>query len=205
MGNFKYIKKQVVGEIVEKKSRFIATLSPVKNEEEAQAFISTIKKKYCDARHNCYAYICGDNDEFIHSSDDGEPAHTAGRPMLDILTKSELHNVCVVVTRYFGGILLGTGGLVRAYSDALKAAIDEAEIYELTEYQVIHVKCDYKAHGKISNYALGKGYKLAEIVYNEAVEFDLLITPGDETRCQTDITDMTGGAAIINICERIIM
>lgn len=205
MGNFKYIRKTVTAEITEKKSRFIATLTPVENEEEALAFIASIKKKYYDARHNCYAYITGNEDEFIHASDDGEPAHTAGRPMLDILIKSDLHKVCVTVTRYFGGILLGTGGLVRAYSDALKAAIEEADIYELTEYLAVNVKCDYSSHGKITNYALKEGLRLSNPVYNENVEFDLMISPDDADACIAVLTDITGGRAAITVGEKVLM
>ena len=101
------------GEIVEKKSRFIATVKPVDSEEEASAFIAEMKKKYWDARHNCYAYVIGERKEFMRCSDDGEPQGTAGKPMLDVLLGEELYNIAVVVTRYFGGTLLGTGGLVR--------------------------------------------------------------------------------------------
>ena len=102
------------GQIEEKKSRFIATLEPVSSEEEAAAFVAGIKKKYWDARHNCSAFIIGDNGDRTRCSDDGEPSGTAGRPMLDVLANEHVTNVCVVVTRYFGGTLLGTGGLVRA-------------------------------------------------------------------------------------------
>ena len=108
------------GEITEKKSRFIATVCPVHSEEEALAFIEKMKKKYWDARHNCYAYILGENQSCMRSSDDGEPQGTAGHPMLDVLTGEKLYDVAVVVTRYFGGVLLGTGGLVRAYSKAVQ-------------------------------------------------------------------------------------
>lgn len=104
------------GEIVEKKSRFIATVRPVETEEEALAFIEEMKKKYWDARHNCSAYVLGERQELMQCSDDGEPSQTAGKPMMDVLTGAGLTNVAVVVTRYFGGTLLGTGGLVRAYS-----------------------------------------------------------------------------------------
>ena len=107
------------GEIVEKKSRFIATLRPVQTEAEAIAFIGEMKKKYWDARHNCSAFVIGKNQEISRCSDDGEPSQTAGRPMLDVLLKEEIHNAAVVVTRYFGGVLLGTGGLVRAYQKRL--------------------------------------------------------------------------------------
>ena len=103
------------GEIVEKKSRFIATVKPVETEEEAQVFINEMKKQYWDARHNCSAFVIGEHQEMSRCSDDGEPAQTAGRPMLDVLLKEGVTNVAVVVTRYFGGVLLGTGGLVRAY------------------------------------------------------------------------------------------
>ena len=124
----KTIKQNTAAEIVEKKSKFIANLFYVQNEEEAEEIIKSIKKKYYDARHNCYAYnVLTKKGIVARSSDDGEPSGTAGMPMLNILQKNELINVLVVVTRYFGGILLGTGGLVRAYSEALVKAIENAE------------------------------------------------------------------------------
>ena len=107
------------GEIEEKKSRFIATLEPVSSEEEAVAVIAAVKKKYWDAKHNCSAFVIGDKGQITRCSDDGEPSGTAGRPMLDVLVGEHVTNVCAVVTRYFGGTLLGTGGLVRAYSAAV--------------------------------------------------------------------------------------
>ena len=112
-----------VGELVEKKSRFIATVTPVTSEEEALRFIEQTKKKYWDARHNCTAFTIGSRHQLTRCSDDGEPAGTAGRPMLDVLLKEDIHNVAVVVTRYFGGTLLGTGGLVRAYSGAVQEGL----------------------------------------------------------------------------------
>ena len=114
------------GEIVEKKSRFIATVRPVASEEEALAFIEEMKKKYWDARHNCSAFVIGRNQELMRFSDDGEPPGTAGKPMLDVLLGAGLHNTAVVVTRYFGGTLLGTGGLVRAYSGAVQEGLRHA-------------------------------------------------------------------------------
>ena len=119
MEQYKTVLEGGAGEIVEKKSRFIATVRPVKNEEEALAFLEEMRKKYWDARHNCYAYSIGKNREFTRCSDDGEPSGTAGRPMLDVILGEDIYNVAVVVTRYFGGVLLGTGGLVRAYSKAV--------------------------------------------------------------------------------------
>ena len=114
MENYKIVHRGGQGEIVEKKSRFIATVCPVMSEEEAISFIEKTKKKYWDARHNCHAFVIGERNEISRCSDDGEPSGTAGKPMLDVLLGAGVHNVCVVVTRYFGGTLLGTGGLVRA-------------------------------------------------------------------------------------------
>ena len=122
-------------EIEVKKSRFIATTRPVKSEDEAVAFIAEMKKKYWDARHNCSAYTIGLNHELERCSDDGEPQKTAGRPMLDVLLNEGIHNVCVVVTRYFGGILLGTGGLVRAYQAAVKAGFHIISIKPIAPIQ----------------------------------------------------------------------
>lgn len=129
--NFKTIKHDSCEEIVEKKSRFIANLIYVENEEQVQNKIKEIKKKYYDARHNCYAYRVIEGDSILQrSSDDGEPSGTAGAPMLNILEKNNIVNVLVVVTRYFGGILLGTGGLVKAYSEATLKSIDSNELIE---------------------------------------------------------------------------
>ena len=118
------------GEIVEKKSRFIATVRPIETEEEAVAFVNEMKKKYWDARHNCSAFVIGSRQEVTRCSDDGEPAQTAGRPMLDVLLREGITNVAVVVTRYFGGVLLGTGGLVRAYQSATQAGLAASKIIE---------------------------------------------------------------------------
>ena len=115
-------------EIIEKKSRFIATVKPVKSEEEAITFIEGLKKKYWNATHNCFAYVIGERFQTQRCSDDGEPSGTAGRPMLDVLLGEEVHDVAVVVTRYFGGTLLGTGGLVRAYQEATKAGLNASKI-----------------------------------------------------------------------------
>lgn len=128
---FKTIEHDSCEEIVEKKSRFIANLIYVESEEQAQDKIKEIKKKYYDARHNCYAYRVIEEDNILQrSSDDGEPSGTAGAPMLNILEKNDIANVLVVVTRYFGGILLGTGGLVKAYSEATLKSIDSNELIE---------------------------------------------------------------------------
>ena len=123
MEQYKTVLEGGTGEIIEKKSRFIATVRPVRNEEEALAFLEEMRKQYWDARHNCYAYSVGRNREYTRCSDDGEPSGTAGRPMLDVILGEDIYNVAVVVTRYFGGVLLGTGGLIRAYTNAAKEAL----------------------------------------------------------------------------------
>ena len=138
-------------EIVEKNSRFIASLCSVETPEEAQAFIEQIKKKYWDAKHNCSAYVIGKDAQYTRCNDDGEPAQTAGLPMLEVLLHSEVRNIAVVVTRYFGGILLGTGGLVRAYQKAAKDTLDAAEKYLMVPGACFLVSCDYSNYQKLEN------------------------------------------------------
>lgn len=128
--SYKIVYEGADGELVEKKSRFIAQIRPVASEEEAFAFIEEVRKKYWDARHHCYAYIIGERAQTARCSDDGEPSQTAGKPMMDVLAGEGLHDVCAVVTRYFGGTLLGTGGLVRAYSGAVKEALLNCSVVE---------------------------------------------------------------------------
>ena len=128
---YKILLKGGEGEIVEKKSRFIATLFPVHSEEEAAAFIESMKKKYWDARHNCSAFVLGERAQVTRCSDDGEPSGTAGKPMLEVLLGAEVRNAAVVVTRYFGGTLLGTGGLVRAYTQAVQAGLENCTVAEM--------------------------------------------------------------------------
>ena len=130
MEQYKTVLEGGTGEIIEKKSRFIATVRPVRNEEEALAFLEEMRKQYWDARHNCYAYSVGRNREYTRCSDDGEPSGTAGRPMLDVILGEDIYNIAVVVTRYFGGVLLRTGGLVRAYSKAVQEGLSESLLIE---------------------------------------------------------------------------
>ena len=130
MDSYKAVYQGGEGEIVEKKSRFIATVHPIESEEEALEFIAGLKKKYWNATHNCWAFVAGERQELQRCSDDGEPQGTAGRPMLEVLLGEGIHNAAVVVTRYFGGTLLGTGGLVRAYSKAVQAGLKASVIIE---------------------------------------------------------------------------
>ena len=157
------------GEIVEKKSRFIATVKPVDSEEEASAFIAEMKKKYWDARHNCSAFVIGEHNEIQRSSDDGEPAGTAGHPMLDVLLGEGIHNTAVVVTRYFGGTLLGTGGLVRAYSKSVQAGLAASTVLEKKKGFLLAMETDYSGIGKIQ-YLLGqRGLLITDSQYTDKV------------------------------------
>lgn len=189
------------GEIVEKKSRFIANVRPVRTEEEAAAFIEETKKKYWDARHNCYAYVCGERNQQMKCSDDGEPSQTAGRPMLDVLLGENLHDVCVVVTRYFGGTLLGTGGLVRAYSQAVKEGLAASCILEKLPGRKLTVRSDYAAIGKIQYLSAQSGLTILDTQYTDQVATVLLVPEHQVAAITTQITEATGGTARIECSD----
>lgn len=183
------------GEIVEKKSRFIATVTPVESEDEALQFIEAMRKKYWDARHNCYAYVIGERNELQRFSDDGEPGGTAGKPMLDVLLGEEIHNVVVVVTRYFGGTLLGTGGLVRAYSSAVKAGLASSVIITKIQGLKLQITTDYTGLGKIQ-YILGhRGLKILDSVYTDKVDLEVLVPRSLLDIIKSEITEGTNGQA----------
>lgn len=181
------------GEIVEKKSRFIATVLPVDQEEEALEFIEKMKKKYWNATHNCYAYVVGDRREIQRYSDDGEPGGTAGRPMLDVLLGEDIHNVAVVVTRYFGGTLLGTGGLVRAYSSATKAGLASSVIITKIPGFKLRITTDYTGLGKIQ-YILGEWkIPILDTVYTDKVEMELVIPAVQKEQVTDALIEGTNG------------
>ena len=180
LDKYKVVYKGGQDEIIEKKSRFIATVAPVESEEEALAFIEAMKKKYWDARHNCFAY-------------DGEPGGTAGKPMLDVLLGEEIRNIVVVVTRYFGGTLLGTGGLVRAYSSSAQAGIRASVIITRIRGLKLNIKTDYNGLGKVQ-YILGqRGIKLIDSIYTENVELSVLLPLGEVKTVEAEITEGTNG------------
>ena len=191
------------GELTEKKSRFIATTRPVESEEEAVAFIDEMKKKYWDARHNCSAFVIGDRQEISRCSDDGEPAQTAGRPMLDVLLKEEIHNVCVVVTRYFGGTLLGTGGLVRAYGHSAKEGLLAAGIAELVLYRKYSVLAAYPDSGKVQYEILQDGHELFDTIYTEQVEFIVLVETDAADSFEKKMTEIFCGAQPFTLLEEV--
>ena len=173
--NYKTIYAGGEGEITEKKSRFIATVRLVEKEEDALAFIEEMKKKYWDARHNCYAYSIGEHREFTRCSDDGEPSGTAGRPMLDVILGEDIYNVAVVVTRYFGGVLLGTGGLVRAYSGAVQAGLGESTVIEKHHGISLALTADYTAIGKLQYIAAENQLPVLDTEYTDKVIMHLFV------------------------------
>ena len=163
------------GEIIEKKSRFIATIQRAESEEEAVSFINAMKKKYWDATHNCSAFVVGEKQMLQRCSDDGEPSGTAGRPMLDVLLGEKVCNIVVVVTRYFGGTLLGTGGLVRAYSKAVQEGLRNCKIIEKRQGYLLAIKTDYTGIGKIQ-YILGqRGIAITNSEYTDTVTVEALV------------------------------
>ena len=183
------------GEYVEKKSRFIATIRRCESEEEAAAFMEEMKKKYWDARHNCSAYVLGARGELTRCSDDGEPGGTAGRPMLEVLLGEGIRNIAVVVTRYFGGVLLGTGGLVRAYTQAVKAGLRNCTLGRMRYGWEVEVGADYNSVGKIL-YLLGNaGIEPLESNYTDVVSLRILVPAEEAVRLQKEITEATNGKA----------
>ena len=192
---YKTVLEGGVGEITEKKSRFIATVRPVKSEEEALAFLEETKKKYWDARHNCFVYSVGLNREYTRCSYDGEPSGTAGRPMLDVILGEDIYNVAVVVTRYFGGVLLGTGGLVRAYSKAVQEGLEASRIIEKRHGIALKVTTDYTGIGKIQYIAGERNIPILNSEYTDKVVLELLIPSENVEGVQKAITESTNGRA----------
>ncbi len=183
------------GEITEKKSRFIATVRPVESEGEAAAFIAEMKKKYWDARHNCSAFAIGPNQELTRCSDDGEPAQTAGRPMLDVLLREGIHNAAVVVTRYFGGTLLGTGGLVRAYQRAVQEGLAHCVVIEKEPGKMLSIQTDYTGLGKIQYTLAQQQIAVMGIGYTDTVQIDAMVPKGKEGEVAEKVTEATNGTA----------
>lgn len=183
------------GELVEKKSRFIATVRPVKAEEEANQFVEEMRKKYWDARHNCWAFILGERQELKRCSDDGEPSQTAGKPMMDVLTGAGLTDVAVVVTRYFGGTLLGTGGLVRAYSGAVQEGLKNSTV--ITKYLGVKlsVTTDYNGVGKLQYLFGQKEIPILSAEYTDKVVFTVLVESSRIQEIKKAITEATSATA----------
>lgn len=191
------------GEIIEKKSRFIATVRLVENEEEALSFIEEMRKKYWNATHNCFAYVIGENRETVRCSDDGEPSGTAGKPMLDVLLGEGMYNTAVVVTRYFGGTLLGTGGLVRAYSKAVQEGLAQSDVIEKQYGAIIEIGTDYNGIGKIQ-YLIGeRKIPTLQAEYTDKVKIQVILPIADVDKFKADLTEATNGRAKIDVTENL--
>lgn len=170
----KSIYKDGMGEVTEKKSRFIAHVYHITSEDAAIEQINELKKEYWDARHNCYAYVFGAKNELQRFSDDGEPSGTAGKPILDIILQGEIRDCLIVVTRYFGGTLLGTGGLIRAYQAASKAGIEASEVIEVLNGILAETQVDYSSIGKIQYLCTEMQIDILSVTYSDTVRIEFI-------------------------------
>lgn len=202
---YKILTEICTGEYEEKKSKFIAHLAFADSEEMANAYIASIKKKYYDARHNCSALIIGEDSSLVRSSDDGEPSGTAGKPMLEVLLGSGLTNVVAVVTRYFGGTLLGTGGLVRAYTAAVKDALNDAltnsKIASMEYCSNLDIICSYSDINNIQYYFSNNNIMVIGSDYLENVIFHIRTQKENEEATLKTVTELTKGQAKIEIID----
>ena len=189
----KKIIKNGQGEYIEKKSKFIAHIFNVESEQQAAAIIAEAKKKYWDARHNCYAYILGDKGEIQRFSDDGEPSGTAGKPILEVLSGNECSDCLCIVTRYFGGVLLGTGGLIRAYTSASKEALDDCLTGELVEGVHAYLDADYNYVGKIQHLCIQHDITVVSTEYSDNVIFELMMEKQVLQKFEKTLTEMSSG------------
>ena len=189
------------GEYTDRKSRFIGHAMPISGEAEAAVLIDQIKRKYWDARHNCYAFITGENGEISRSSDDGEPSGTAGRPILDCIAGAGLRNTLIVVTRYFGGTLLGTGGLVRAYTQASKAALEAADIRHMLKGSIVSITADYNSAEKIRRVLDSLDIRIDDTVYTDTVQILITVAEDRLNEALDAVTQASSGKAGVQIVQ----
>lgn len=189
------------GEIIEKKSRFIGQIAPVSTEEDAFAFIESVRKKHYAARHNCYAFSIGDKQPLLRFSDDGEPQGTAGKPILEVINGSGIHNICIVVTRYFGGTLLGTGGLVRAYTDASKEALRACTTRLVQMLRPLHIRCDYSDVGKLQYILAENKIDASDICFEADVKINVNVPVDFADELVAKMNEATGARADIETGE----
>ena len=201
MSNYKTLHKFGVDEYIVEKSTFIGYAKPIKTEEEAIEFVNEIKKKHKDATHDVWAYTVGENMNIQGYSDDGEPQGTAGIPTLEVIKKEDLRDVVVVVTRYFGGIKLGAGGLVRAYTKGAKVGIEAGIVIEKVKYTEVEIKIEYTQLGRIQNEIMNLGFKVKDTIYSEDVEI-IVYSKIEDVQSLTDrMIDITSGTADVSIGE----
>ena len=194
---YKIVYKSGTGEIVEKKSRFIANVYNIENEQQVSSYIKAIKKEHWDARHNCYAFVIGDNNEIQRCSDDGEPTGTAGKPILEAILRSEIHNCLIIVTRYFGGTLLGTGGLVRAYGKASKIGLENSTILEKQFGNILKIVTDYNGLKKVQYIAGQMNLDILEIEYSDIVTITIVISVDIINEFEEKITESLAGKVVL--------
>ena len=183
-------------EIVEKKSRFIAQVFPVETEEEVATILEQMKKKYWDVKHNCYAFVLGEASQISRCSDDGEPSGTAGRPILEVINGKELTNILIVVTRYFGGTLLGTGGLVRAYSQSAQAGIMASKVIRKEVGYRVSIDTDYNGIGKLQYVAMQNNIAILDTQYTDKVQMILLVPIEQAESLLKEVTEATAGQSV---------
>ena len=193
MKKFITIKEDSYDEFVEKKSTFITHLVRVTSEEEAREFIQKMKKKHYDATHVCSCYVVGDNNEITRANDDGEPSGTAGAPMLDVLVKNEIKNVCATVIRYFGGTKLGTGGLVRSYGGGVINALKNATLVERKDALEIRLELDYSLNGKIEYEIEKTNFIVNNLEYTDKIIYTIYVMEEDYDSFQSWIANLTNG------------
>jgi len=199
MSNYKSIHKQGRDEIIINKSRFIGTSCPVETEEEALEFINKIKKEFKDARHNVYAYVIGENSNIQRFSDDGEPSGTAGIPVLNVIMQEKIKNTAVVVTRYFGGVLLGAGGLIRAYTKGSKIALESGIIVDKKLFYDVLFKLDYTMLGKMENELLKNNFIVVDKIYEEQVIIKLIAENENLDNIRALVGEVTSGKSEVSV------
>ena len=205
MTNYKTISAEKIFSADFEIKKFISHVKHVETEEDAREFIQQIKKKFFDATHNCSAWILGELGDKQKSNDDGEPGGTAGNPILETIKKNELTNICVVVTRYFGGIKLGAGGLIRAYSHSASLGISAAEILQMKTFKKISATVEYNLSAKLENFLRQKKIRVEKIDYAEEVTFDVLISPLEVEKFLSEVTELTAANFLSEIGEEILI
>lgn len=199
--SYKTVRDQSQTLMIEKKSKFISNVKPVDNEEDALAFLNEMRSKYSDATHNVYAYIIDENNIFRYS-DDGEPSGTAGMPVLDAIRKAGIVDVIVVITRYFGGTLLGTGGLVHAYSSSAKQGLEKSQIVIRSLCDIVDARVDYTLVGKMQYKIASENYILEDTIYDNEVTFKICCPIENTDKLIADLTDMTNGRIECKIADK---
>ncbi len=198
LNRYSTVRQEASQEIVIKRSRFIGYAKPVETEDEAVAFIDEIKRLHRTATHNCSAYMVGERDQHQKASDDGEPSGTAGKPILEVIKNKGLKNVVVVVTRYFGGIMLGAGGLVRAYTDGAVAGLEAADPIVKVLHREVFVSVDYTWYGKLENELHGRGARVGHVDFTDRVTVQCLPETTEAEAFIAWVTDLTQGQAVID-------